>query len=143
MLGPRYPHRWSTTCEDYGRFWLIFENSAIVPPTFPDGKDKREVTGSGGPQGTPTVVSCVADDPKDARAGVVEAAVRAGLLAKDAPAAWRASRWSSHGRKPGTGERVTNVERAACSATSVCVTCLMSSRPSGTPRRPTKGDEIE
>ena len=49
---------------------------------------------------------------------------------------------SSHGESQ-VRDRVTKVSSCGCSAAKVDRTCLMSSRPNGTPLKPTNGGEIE
>ena len=59
MLGPRYPHRWTTEgCEDYLTFWINYQS---VPPVVA----RTAISGSVGPVGTPQIDRFIADDPDD------------------------------------------------------------------------------
>ena len=57
MLGPRYPHRWSTDgCENFMQYWMDYQQGVYAP---------KPITGSVGPVGAPQIAELRASDPDD------------------------------------------------------------------------------
>ena len=58
MLGPRYPHSWTTgACAEYGAFYNNYKEFLQKSPV--------PIRGSAGPVGTPSIATFRAQDPDD------------------------------------------------------------------------------